>query len=172
MERTGGEGGDQPLAPVAGLRPETLVETEHALRGVPVRGRRHPLSALDQLPPSYSSCQACPLLIAWRHLGGLSGELERLGGLLADETEAALLRRTIQPAALPALPPGWNDLAPREREVARWLREGASDAEIAATLHIRWSTARGYASSVLRKLGARSRYELRHLLPPGIAGSI
>jgi DNA-binding CsgD family transcriptional regulator len=57
-------------------------------------------------------------------------------------------------ASAPAAPAG---LTPREREVLRFLAEGRTDREIAATLFISRRTASEHVGNILRKLGARSR---------------
>ncbi len=53
------------------------------------------------------------------------------------------------------------DLLPREFEVLTLLAQGHNVDEIAARLHISERTASNYATSVRKKLGASSTYELR-----------
>ncbi len=56
-----------------------------------------------------------------------------------------------------------SPLTPREHEVLHLIRQNLSNAEIAATLFIGIETARTHVARVLRKTGARSRWELRAL---------
>jgi PAS domain S-box-containing protein len=50
-------------------------------------------------------------------------------------------------------------LTPRQAEVLRLLGEGASTADIAASLHLSTETVRNHVRNVLRALGAHSRLE-------------
>jgi DNA-binding NarL/FixJ family response regulator len=52
-------------------------------------------------------------------------------------------------------------LTPREADVLELLQGGHSNAEIAAALHVSVETVRTHASNIYRKLGVRSRRELR-----------
>ncbi|MGP8161373.1 MAG: helix-turn-helix transcriptional regulator [Candidatus Dormibacteria bacterium] len=63
-------------------------------------------------------------------------------------------------------PPGWDDLSPREREVARRLAAGATDRDVASALGVNLCTAKSHSKAVLAKLRLHSRHELRHVLPP------
>jgi two-component system response regulator DesR len=63
------------------------------------------------------------------------------------------------PDALP--PPGPDVLTPREAQVLELLRTGRSNAEIAQTLHISIETVRTHARRIYRKLGVKTRRELR-----------
>jgi DNA-binding NarL/FixJ family response regulator len=73
-----------------------------------------------------------------------------------------------EPAPLVSVPTSdsdFNDFVPREAltdreaEVLRLLASGRHNREIAATLHISEHTAKFHVSSVLAKLGARTRTE-------------
>jgi DNA-binding CsgD family transcriptional regulator/tetratricopeptide (TPR) repeat protein len=61
------------------------------------------------------------------------------------------------------------NLTARERQVFEWLREGASNAAIAARLHRSERTVEHHVSALLHKLGVRSRVELltRYPTAPG-----
>jgi DNA-binding NarL/FixJ family response regulator len=63
------------------------------------------------------------------------------------------------PGQLP--PPGPDVLTPREAEVLDLLRSGRSNAEIAHTLHVSIETVRTHARRIYRKLGVKTRRELR-----------
>ncbi len=60
-------------------------------------------------------------------------------------------------------PPGPDVLTPREAEVLDLLRSGRSNAEIAQALHVSIETVRTHARRIYRKLGVKSRRELRAL---------
>ncbi|MEU4643929.1 response regulator transcription factor [Micromonospora sp. NPDC023814] len=92
--------------------------------------------------------------------------LARGDGLLAPE----LTRRVIATFARPGAPAGrggarmppeaaLRDLTPREREVLVLVAGGASNAEIAAELHLGEATVKTHVSRVLAKLGLRDRVQ-------------
>jgi DNA-binding NarL/FixJ family response regulator len=58
-------------------------------------------------------------------------------------------------------PPGPDVLTPREAEVLDLLRTGGSNAEIAHALHVSIETVRTHARRIYRKLGVKTRRELR-----------
>lgn len=64
-----------------------------------------------------------------------------------------------EPAERP--PPGPDVLTVREAEVMELLRSGRSNAEIAQELHISIETVRTHARAIYRKLGVKTRRELR-----------
>jgi DNA-binding NarL/FixJ family response regulator len=66
-----------------------------------------------------------------------------------------------EPAAAP--PPGPDVLTHREAEVMELLRSGRSNAEIAQALHVSVETVRTHARRIYRKLGVKSRHDLRAL---------
>ncbi|MEG3633680.1 response regulator transcription factor [Micromonospora palythoicola] len=84
-------------------------------------------------------------------------------GLLAPE----LTRRVIATFARPGDRPGddvgsaaaLDSLTPREREVLVLVAGGASNAEIAADLHLGEATVKSHVSRVLAKLGLRDRVQ-------------
>lgn len=91
---------------------------------------------------------------------------------LAKSTEARDVLHAIHLASrgLHVLPPaaveerepaGPELLTPREAEVLELLQSGRSNAEIAEALHVGIETVRTHARRVYRKLGVRTRRELR-----------
>ena len=95
---------------------------------------------------------------------------------LAKSTEARDVLHAIHLASrgLHVLPPAAPDqtaaqtsgpelLTPRETEVMELLQAGRSNAEIAHELHVGIETVRTHARHVYRKLGVRTRRELRGL---------
>jgi DNA-binding NarL/FixJ family response regulator len=59
---------------------------------------------------------------------------------------------------------GPTPLTPREADVLELLQGGRSNAEIAATLHVGVETVRTHARHIYRKLGVRTRRELRSMV--------
>jgi DNA-binding NarL/FixJ family response regulator len=91
---------------------------------------------------------------------------------LGKATEARDLLHAIYLASrgLQVLPSSWaqdadpteaTPLTPREADVLELLREGRSNAEIAAALHVGVETVRTHARSIYRKLGVSTRRQLR-----------
>jgi DNA-binding NarL/FixJ family response regulator len=71
----------------------------------------------------------------------------------------------VLPGAQPGEQPlGPEVLTPREAEVMDLLRAGRSNAEIAQTLHVSIETVRTHARRIYRKLGVKTRRELRALV--------
>ena len=64
-------------------------------------------------------------------------------------------------ALAPSQASGPEVLTPREAEVLQQLRAGASNAQIARELHVGSETVRTHARAIFRKVGVRSRRELR-----------
>ncbi|MET9697913.1 response regulator transcription factor [Streptomyces sp. NPDC006529] len=68
--------------------------------------------------------------------------------------------RVIDPTlAAAALAEGANPLTDREREVLRAAEDGATNADLAARLHLSQGTVRNYLSTSIQKLAARNRQE-------------
>ncbi|MEU5807496.1 response regulator [Streptomyces sp. NPDC059650] len=80
---------------------------------------------------------------------------------LADAVRKVLAgERVIDPAlAAAALAEGANPLTEREREVLRAAENGATNAELAAALHLSQGTVRNYLSTAIQKLASRNRAE-------------
>ncbi|MCX5194579.1 response regulator transcription factor [Streptomyces sp. NBC_00249] len=80
---------------------------------------------------------------------------------LADAVRKVLAgERVIDPTlAAAALAEGANPLTDREREVLRAAESGATNAELAARLHLSQGTVRNYLSTAIQKLAARNRTE-------------
>ncbi|MER6839713.1 response regulator transcription factor [Streptomyces platensis] len=80
---------------------------------------------------------------------------------LADAIRRVLRgERVIDPAlAAAALADGASPLTGREREVLLTAADGATNAEIAATLQLSPGTVRNYLSTAIQKTGARNRAE-------------
>ncbi|MCF3143205.1 response regulator transcription factor [Streptomyces platensis] len=80
---------------------------------------------------------------------------------LADAIRRVLRgERVIDPAlAAAALADGASPLTGREREVLLAAADGATNAEIAATLQLSPGTVRNYLSTAIQKTGARNRAE-------------
>jgi NarL family two-component system response regulator LiaR len=71
----------------------------------------------------------------------------------------------LPPAVAPEVPAaaGPELLTPREAEVLELLQSGRSNGEIAQDLHVGVETVRTHARRIYRKLGVRTRRELRAL---------
>ncbi|WSY79678.1 response regulator transcription factor [Streptomyces sp. NBC_00879] len=80
---------------------------------------------------------------------------------LADAVRKVLAgERVIDPTlAAAALAEGANPLTDREREVLRAAGDGATNAELAARLHLSQGTVRNYLSTAIQKLAVRNRAE-------------
>lgn len=57
----------------------------------------------------------------------------------------------------PKLPIGFAELTPREKEVLRWIAQGASNREIARHLYISEVTVKNHVTSILSRLNLRDR---------------
>ncbi|MFF4601661.1 response regulator transcription factor [Streptomyces sp. NPDC001339] len=80
---------------------------------------------------------------------------------LADAVRQVLRgERVIDPVlAAAALADGASPLTDREREVLLTAADGATNAEIAAALHLSHGTVRNYLSTAIQKTGAKNRAE-------------
>lgn len=76
----------------------------------------------------------------------------------------AITRRLLEdfcrrPPPSAGLPPGAENLSPRELEVVRLLAQGLSNAEIAAELFLSDATVKSHVARILSKLGLRDRVQ-------------
>ena len=144
---------------------------------------RPDVALLDVEMPGYDGLEAAALLrrelpschVVILTTFGRPGYLRRamesgaVGFLLKDAPSAQLaaaIRRVMAgervvdaTLAAMALSDGDNPLTEREREVLLVARNGASNAEIAATLMLSEGTVRNYLSVAMQKLGAHNRVE-------------
>jgi DNA-binding NarL/FixJ family response regulator len=58
------------------------------------------------------------------------------------------------------LPPGFSELTPRERDVLKLIAKGASNREIAQTLHLSEGTVKNHVTSILGRLNLRDRTQV------------
>lgn len=114
------------------------------------------------------------VVLANRPTSGESRQMLAFGATacLAKSTESRDIQHAIHlasrglhvlpPAGPEGLEPGGPELlTPREADVLELIRAGRSNAEIAQALHIGIETVRTHARRVYRKLGVRTRRELR-----------
>ncbi|MDX2272148.1 MAG: response regulator transcription factor [Cyanobacteriota bacterium] len=71
--------------------------------------------------------------------------------------QKAFSRVTAPPQPLPPLPPGFEELTSREKEVLRLIAAGSSNREIAQTLYISEGTVKNHVTSILGRLQLRDR---------------
>ncbi|MEM9007694.1 MAG: response regulator transcription factor [Cyanobacteria bacterium P01_F01_bin.86] len=64
---------------------------------------------------------------------------------------------TVTPSPKPELPPGLQELTPREREVLNLIGQGSSNREIAQALYLSEGTVKNHVSNILHRLGLRDR---------------
>ncbi len=97
-----------------------------------------------------------------------------VSGFIVKDSPADKLARTIRQVrngqrvidpdlAAAALTEGASPLTPRERDVLAASHDGATIAEIAATLYLSEGTVRNYLSACIQKTGARNRTEALRL---------
>ena len=94
---------------------------------------------------------------------------ERLGAVPAVDRAAALLRQLGAPMrtrSADGQDRAVAELSLREREVLDLIRQGSTNAEIAARLYISPKTAEHHVSRILAKLGVRTRAEAAAVAAP------
>jgi DNA-binding NarL/FixJ family response regulator len=61
------------------------------------------------------------------------------------------------PATSKSIPPGWDELTPRELDILKLIAKGASNREIAETLYIAEKTVKNNVTRILSRLNLRDR---------------
>jgi DNA-binding CsgD family transcriptional regulator len=148
---------DAPLAQAALQVCRAVLDGDDAL----LEAARHDL---EQAGLPYETAQVD------ERLGRLERAL-RAYGTLGATRDVARVCQTMRQRGIP-IPYPWRGgrraygetLSPREREVAQLAAEGRTNEEIAAHLFLSRRTVESHVSSALKKLGCRSRKELRALL--------
>jgi DNA-binding CsgD family transcriptional regulator len=130
----------------------------------------HVRSEFLRLGLPYEAARAAERLAEWTDPAMLADVLGIYTGLGA-EIDAARVRRTLRRLGI-AVRSGrggrrsyGTDLSPREREVALLAADGRTNAEIADRLFVSPRTVESHVASALRKLGGRTRRDLKVLLP-------
>jgi DNA-binding NarL/FixJ family response regulator len=86
-----------------------------------------------------------------------------------------ILQKMVTNQSAPArveIPPGYDELTPREREVLALIGQGASNREIAQTLFLSEGTVKNHVTNILGRLGLRDRTQAALLaasMPPNSA---
>jgi DNA-binding NarL/FixJ family response regulator len=101
------------------------------------------------------------LISAVRNLAEGRGDDILLGHSITQRLVKSFLGEnpTLAPAATASGAP-WSTLTPRERDVLRAVADGRSNREIAAQLHLSYSTVKTHVSHLLTKLDVRDRAQL------------
>ncbi|MGM1061342.1 helix-turn-helix transcriptional regulator [Saccharothrix sp. Mg75] len=115
-------------------------------------GRIGLTAVLNRSRPGFTGRDRAVLDLLVPHLGQARRQRARLAALGAATRTGALLdaQHLRSPTAL-------ADLTAREREVAHWIAEGATDAEVARGLGISVRTVHKHVERVFRKLGLTNR---------------
>jgi DNA-binding NarL/FixJ family response regulator len=93
-----------------------------------------------------------PALLAEAVRAAMAGD-----ALISPQVTVRLLRHLTPPPSPVASPADPVPLTPRERDVARLVAQGRTNAEIAATLFIAAGTVKNHLAEIQRKLGVRNR---------------
>ena len=130
--------------------------SQHAALHVPTPDGRRLWFGLERSgPTAYSERDRAMLGLAQRHL-----ENARRLALSRTRTRAEIV---LSPETFARA-----DLTPREAEVAYWLTEGKTNAEIGVLMKVRTSTVKGHIFSLFNKTGTSNRLALTlHLLELG-----
>jgi ATP/maltotriose-dependent transcriptional regulator MalT len=160
---------------VASLRVAQSLVAEDAGRGADVeRLLDAARTTADEAGLAYDAAQLTERLGAWRCRHGASGgpallvDALAVYGRLAARRDVARVTRTMRQHDIP-VPYPWrggrrghgNELSRREQEVARLATAGHTNKDIAAQLYLSTRTVESHMSNVLRKLGLRTRDELK-----------
>lgn len=154
---------DQLSAAFTAYRPEVAIlnfgslETAAELRGL---HRGFPETRLVVLA-NHPTASECRQMLAFGATACLSKGTEARDVLHAIHLASRGLH-VLPPAGVPAYDPtGPELLTAREADVLELLQSGRSNGEIAAALHVGIETVRTHARRIYRKLGVRTRRELR-----------
>jgi predicted ATPase/DNA-binding CsgD family transcriptional regulator len=137
-----------------------LIDDGHARRGLPLLAAAATAREGLGFParPVEADRIAGWVATGCEHLGEQAEAAWERGAGLGIEEAGAMARRGRGPRRRPAF--GWPSLTPAERDVADLVARGLTNPEIAARLGVSAGTIKDHVSSVLRKLGVRTRAEL------------
>jgi predicted ATPase/DNA-binding CsgD family transcriptional regulator len=137
-----------------------LVDEGSARRGLPLLAAATTAREALKFPrrPMEASRIAGWIAAGREHLGGQAQPAWERGAGLGIEEAAAMARRGRGPRRRPTF--GWPSLTPAEHDVADLVARGLTNPEIAARLGVSAGTVKDHVSSVLRKVGVRTRAEL------------
>ncbi len=138
------------------------------------------MPGMDGLTAAAALRAACPdikiiILTTFGRPGYLRRAMESgASGFIVKDSPADKLARTIRDVlsgqrvidpdlAAAALTEGASPLTPRERDVLSASHDGATIAQIAASLYLSEGTVRNYLSSCIQKTGARNRTEAQRI---------
>jgi len=140
------------------------------------RSLAHARTEFARLGLPYESARAAELLGSWTssYDGGTGLQAAfRMYAELGATRDVARVQRALREVgvAVPSVRRGGrrsygSDLSPREREVAMLAADGHTNSEIADRLFVSRRTVESHVASALRKLGGRTRRELRTLIRP------
>jgi predicted ATPase/DNA-binding CsgD family transcriptional regulator len=137
-----------------------LVDEGSARRGVPLLAAATAARGALGFPrrPMEADRIAGWIAAGREHLSEQAQPAWERGARLSIEEAALMARRGRGPRRRPAF--GWPSLTPAERDVADLVAAGLTNPEIAARLGVSAGTVKDHVSSVLRKLGVRTRAKL------------
>ena len=86
-------------------------------------------------------------------------------GLPEDEFVADLVAAgLVQHLGIADFAPKWKSLSKREKQVARLVRRGMTNRQIAGELSLSTETINTHVQNIMRKFGLNDKSELRHIL--------